>query len=234
VEQLNKTILVIDDDVELCQLLADFLGKRGFIIVIANDGIEGMAVIQQQAIDCVVLDVMLPKKDGFEVLRDIRELSKIPVVMLTARGDDVDRIVGLEMGADDYLAKPFNPRELSARITAILRRTESGVESNASCLEIDDLRIEFARRRVQCQGAVISLTNIEYCILVLLLQSVGTLLSKEELSEQALGKSLGPHDRSLDVHISKLRAKLGPNQRGGSRIKTVRGQGYLYESNADQ
>lgn len=226
-------ILVIDDDLELCDLLAEYLAPEGFEVETVNDGEQGAkrAVSEEHAL--VVLDVMLPKMNGFDVLRHIRESSRIPVLMLTARGDDIDRIVGLEMGADDYLPKPFNPRELVARIRAIQRRAEAaGAQMSkipgAEQLEVGDLLLKSSSREVFCHGTSIDLTSVEFSLLEALLQRAGQVIPREDLVKQVLSRRLSPYDRSIDVHISSLRKKLGPQLEGGERIKTVRGVGYLY------
>lgn len=182
----------------------------------------------------VVLDVMLPGLNGFDVLHQIRALSKIPVLMLTARGDDVDRIVGLEIGADDYLPKPFNPRELAARIRAILRRTSSTENRDATRIVVGDVEMETGTRLVRRSGGIVDLTVVEYDILEKLLRAAGRILTREELSKQVLGRESSPFDRSIDMHISNLRKKLGHRVGDAERIKTVRGVGYIYaQTNAE-
>lgn len=225
-------ILVIDDDVELCDLLIEYLGAEGFTVHAVHDGREGLARATSGEHALVVLDVMLPGHNGFEVLRRLREVSQVPVVMLTARGQDVDRIVGLEMGADDYLAKPFNPRELVARIRAIQRRLErSEEEGHASAgevLKVGDVELHVAARTVLRQGEEVALTSAEMTLLEVLMRAAGTVVSREDLSTSVLGRRFSPYDRSIDVHVSNLRKKLGPSPSGRERIKTVRGHGYLY------
>lgn len=226
-------ILVIDDDLALCELLVEYLVPEGFEVKTVNDGEQGAESALSEEYGLVVLDVMLPRMSGFDVLRHIREKSRIPVIMLTARGDDVDRIVGLEMGADDYLPKPFNPRELVARIRAIQRRAENaGVlqqqESAVGDLQVGDLVLKSRSRDVFCQGVEQELTSVEFNLLEALLQRAGQVISREDLVQQVLGRQLSPYDRSIDVHISALRRKLGPLPEGSERIKTVRGVGYLY------
>jgi len=173
---------------------------------------------------------MLPGLGGFAVLSKIRETSKIPVIMLTARGEEVDRIVGLEMGADDYLPKPFNPRELVARIRAILRRTAGTAEAGdgSAVIVVDDLQMDMGSRGVSCSSNEVDLTGAEFAVLETLVRAAGTVVSRDELSRKALGRRASVFDRSLDVHLSNLRRKLGPLPGGGERIKTVRGVGYLY------
>lgn len=221
-------ILIVDDDVELASLVADFLGSEGFEIELAHDGESGLARARSGDHVMVVLDVMLPKKNGFDVLRALRESSAIPVLMLTARGDDVDRIVGLEMGADDYLGKPFNPRELAARLRAIQRRVlgSGGAAVQREVVEVGDVVLDVGARTVRRAGVEIVLTTAEFSLLELLLRSAGRVVSRDTIAETVLGRRLSAFDRSVDVHVSNLRKKLDAN--GGDRIKTVRGTGYVY------
>ena len=226
-------ILVIDDDLDLCELLAEYLTPEGFQVEVVNSGAEGSERAISEEHNLVILDVMLPEMNGFDVLRKIREYSRIPVIMLTARGDDIDRIVGLEMGADDYLPKPFNPRELVARIRAIQRRAETADKQGAKPagmeqLEVGDLKLKSRSREVFCGPAEIDLTSVEFSLLEALMQRAGQVITREDLVKQVLGRRLSPYDRSIDVHISSLRKKLGAPSGGGERIKTVRGVGYLY------
>jgi len=226
-------ILVIDDDSELCDLLSDYLGSEGFEVDTVNHGGEGAVQALAAEYALVVLDVMLPGMNGFDVLRKIRETSKVPVIMLTARGDDIDRIVGLELGADDYLPKPFNPRELIARIRAVQRRME-GSESSSRALSVDgklqvgDVILCPTDRSVKRNGESIELTSVEFTLLEILLRQAGSVISREELVEKALGRRLSAYDRSIDVHVSALRKKLGKQCGNEERIKTIRGVGYLY------
>jgi DNA-binding response OmpR family regulator len=232
-----EEILLIDDDVALCELVTEYLEPLGFHVEAIHRGDTGA----RRAIDgrhsIIVLDVMLPGLNGFDVLRQIRAVSKTPVLMLTARGDDVDRIVGLEIGADDYLPKPFNPRELAARIRAILRRTGARVSLATTRIAVGDLEMETGTRLVRREGKVIELTAVEYDVLEQLLRAAGRILTREELSRQVLGRSSSPFDRSIDMHISNLRKKLGHRVGESERIKTVRGVGYIYSQtsmNTDQ
>ncbi len=223
-------LLIIDDDVDLCGLVAEYLEGEGFLVESVHDGSTGVERVLQGGADLIILDVMLPGLGGFDVLSKIREQSRVPVLMLTARGDDVDRIVGLEMGADDYLPKPFNPRELAARIRAILRRAavEVGQSGEESVLEVGDLRLDLGARQALIDGREVGLTGAEFMILEVLVREAGRVVSRDELSREALGRRSSPFDRSLDVHLSSLRRKLGNLPGGGDRIKTVRGVGYLY------
>ena len=218
-------ILLVDDDVELAGLVSDYLASEGFEVELAHDGETGLARARSGEHAMVVLDVMLPRKNGFDVLRALRESSRIPVLMLTARGDDVDRIVGLEMGADDYLGKPFNPRELAARLRAIHRRV-SGLRTGREVLEVGDVVLDVGARTVRRAGREVPLTSAEFALLELLLRSAGRVISRDAIAESVLGRRLSAFDRSVDVHVSNLRKKL--ESTGAERIKTVRGAGYVF------
>jgi DNA-binding response OmpR family regulator len=223
-------ILIIDDDEELCELVSEYLGVEGFEVDCVNDGESGLNAALSGEHDMAILDVMLPKMNGFDVLRNLRESSKLPVIMLTARGDDMERIVGLEIGADDYLPKPFNPRELAARLRAILRRssaTTNGSEA-AEKIDVDGIQVSPASRTATLDGAELNLTSVEFALLHELLKEAGRVVKKDDLSESVLERKLSPYDRSLDMHISNLRKKLGPRPDGSERIKTIRSVGYIY------
>ncbi len=223
-------ILLIDDDTELSQLVIDYLTLDGFSLDHAADGVSGLAKAQTGAYQLVLLDIMLPGLDGLSLLRQLRQTSYCPVLMLTARGDDIDRIVGLELGADDYLAKPFNPRELSARARAILRRVELAQQSNTPqqpILELNGVTLNRQNRQVSCRGETLLLTATEFQLLEYLMSHVGTVISKEELSKQVLGKNLQQYDRSLDMHISNIRKKIAQFD-DSEKIQTLRGSGYLF------
>jgi DNA-binding response OmpR family regulator len=225
---MNK-VLIIDDDEELCDLVSEYLAVEGFESVCVHDGEGGLKKAASGEFDLAILDVMLPKMNGFEVLRSLRETSKLPVLMLTARGDDMERIVGLEIGADDYLPKPFNPRELVARLRAILRRVET--DDNHSVPEkliVDDLEVSASSRSAKLGGVELTLTSVEFDLLAALLREAGKIVKKEDLSESVLERGLSPYDRSLDMHISNLRKKLGSRKDGSDRIKTIRSVGYIY------
>ena len=223
-------ILVIDDDRELCELLSDYLSGEGFAVTAVYQGEQGAAEALAGEYALVVLDVMLPAMNGFDVLRKIRQAGSLPVSMMTARGDDVDRIVGLELGADDYLPKPFNPRELVARIRAIQRRTEreEGAARRSTELRVGDLQLCATDRSVYQAGREVALTSVEFTLLEILLRQAGQVVSRAELVEKALGRRLAAYDRSIDVHVSALRKKLGHFDGDRERIKTIRGIGYLY------
>jgi|SRR5579871_2855740 len=219
-------VLIIDDDNELCELLTARMSDEGFEIEAVHDGGRGLDRALSREHSMVVLDLMLPGMGGLDVLRRVREQSPIPVLILTARGEDVDRIVGLEIGADDYLPKPFNPRELIARIRAILRRSVR-VAAGAHPLIVGDLRLDPAAREARIQGQSLSLTSVEFALLEMLMQHAGRIVTREELTEAVLGRKLGPFDRVIDVHVSNIRKKLGASQ-GVERIKAIRGSGYLF------
>lgn len=226
-------ILLADDDVELCEMLVEYLERDGFVVELAHDGATALTKARSGNHDLVVLDIMMPEMTGLDVLRELREDSLIPVLILTARGDDVDSIVGLELGADDYLAKPCNPRVLVARIRAILRRMESqsgpaNVPAAGAPLSVEDIELFRGSRKVLRSGKPVPMTSTEFGLLEALLSQAGHVVSKAELSEQVLGRELSRYDRSLDMHVSNLRKKLGPRSDGDERIKTVRGIGYLY------
>jgi two-component system response regulator CpxR len=222
-----EDILLIDDDVELCSMLTDYLGRYGFRVSSVHRGDAGLMAAREQSWTLILLDVMLPGMDGFEVLKQLRSVSSVSVLLLTARGDDVDRIVGLEIGADDYLPKPFNPRELLARMRAILRRSATPEPANEkTAVRVDDLELDPAARTVLSKGENIELTDVEFALLEALMRSPGKVVSREELAERVLGRNLSPFDRSLDMHVSRLRRKLDEVSASGDRVKTIRGAGY--------
>jgi len=222
-------ILVIDDDPGLTSLLAEYLQTRGLEVATAPDGEQGLATLRAGGVDLVILDVMLPGKDGFEICREIRAESRVPVIMLTARGDELDRIVGLELGADDYLPKPFNPRELLARIGAVLRRKAPNPQ-DSEVYSAAGLRLDPERRELRVDGQAVELTTTEFEILRVLVASAGRIVPRERLMELARGPDWAAFERSVDVHISHLRRKLGDDPRAPRRIKTVRGVGYMVPS----
>jgi two-component system, OmpR family, response regulator CpxR len=226
-----QPVLVIDDDVGLCELVAEYLEPEGYKVEAVHDGEAGVERALSGEHVLAVLDFMLPGINGFEVLRRVRARSRLPVVMLTARGDDLDRIVGLEIGADDYLPKPFNPRELVARINAVLRRARPEERSEREAggrLTVGDIELDTGTRVVRRAGEMIELTVVEYDLLERLLRSAGLIVTREELTKDVLGRSLSPFDRSIDMHVSHLRKKLGHRADGVERIKTIRGVGYIY------
>jgi two-component system response regulator CpxR len=225
----DARILLADDDEELCHLLRDFLVREGFEVDLAHEGDDALRLAQAGGYDAVILDVMLPQRSGLELLRELRRSSKLPVLMLTALGEDIDRILGLELGADDYVPKPCNPREIAARLRAILRRTQGDNEGQRlTDLTIGPVALRAASRNVTVRGEAIALTGTEFNILAVLMREAGRVVSKETLSQDVLGRPLGPFDRSIDVHISKLRRKLGLARDGESLIGTVHRGGYIF------
>jgi DNA-binding response OmpR family regulator len=231
-DSTSKRILIVDDDVELCELLAEYLKPEGFQLQTCQRGDLGLERALTGEFALIILDVMIPGIKGYEVLRRIRAKSVTPVIMLTARGEDVDRILGLESGADDYVPKPFNPRELLARIHAVLRRS-SRAPSDLSPrapehIVVGDIELNHGRRAVRCGYRDIELTAAEFDLLASFLSAPGTVIGRETLSKAVLGRELSPFDRSLDVHVSNLRRKLGLAPDGGERIKAIRTAGYIF------
>lgn len=231
-KQHQEHVLVIDDDVELCNLVSRFLVREGFQIDAVNGGAQGVEKALSGNYALVVLDVMMPEMSGFDVLRRIRAESAMPVLMLTARGDALDRVLGLEMGADDYLPKPFNPPELAARIRAILRRAkpaQSPAQTVAhSTITIGDIELDSGARVVRNGHQLITLTSVEFDLLEALMRAAGQVVNREKLTRDILGREFSPFDRSIDTHVCNLRKKIGPLEDGTDRIKGVRGIGYLY------
>ncbi|GAB7079425.1 response regulator transcription factor [Megalodesulfovibrio paquesii] len=224
-------ILLIDDDTELCAMVEEYFHGEGMSATSRHTGEEGMQAIRDETWDLILLDVGLPDKSGFELLAELRHITATPLLMLTGRGDTVDKVVGLEMGADDYMAKPFNPRELLARARALIRRSRMRQNLPAQTESdhvVGDVTLSTRARTVQVSGHPVQLTNVEFHILELLLESAGNLVSRERISSYALNRELSPFDRSIDVHISNLRRKLGPSSRMETRIATIRGAGYIY------
>ena len=238
----GKPILLIDDDAELGNLLEDYLGREGFRLEVAGDGTEGLARARSGAYSLVLLDIMLPGLDGFEVIKELRRGSYVPVIMLTARGDEVDRIVGLELGADDYLPKPFNPRELTARIKAVLRRAERKPEASdtppyeaqgSKMLRFAELSIDLEAYQARLGESELPLTAIEFALLRELALAAGRVLSRDTLLDRVRGREFDLFDRSIDVHISHLRQKLGDDPRAPRFIRTVRSVGYMFIRGSD-
>jgi len=223
---MQTRILIADDDVELTGLLREYFEGEGFEVRVAYDGRSALDEARQPGLDLAVLDVMMPSINGLDVLKELRKESRLPVIMLTARGDDLDRILGLELGADDYVPKPCNPRELMARIRAVLRRTGSAMAQ--VLIEADDLELNPRNRTLLKNGEDVELTSTEFSILQTLLQHRGEVVSKRDLYITALGREPVAHDRSVDMHVSNLRRKIGPDAVGENRIETIRGIGYLY------
>jgi DNA-binding response OmpR family regulator len=222
-------VLIVDDDVELCELVTEYLEPEGFNIEAVHDGETGLQRALSGEHVLVVLDVMLPRMNGLDVLRRLRGQSQTPVIILTARGDDVDRIVGLEIGADDYLPKPFNPRELVARIRAILRRSQPAADNETpQKISVGDVALDPGSRTVRRAGEAVELTSVEFSLLEILLRSAGQVVTREQIAEEVLDRKFMAYDRSIDMHVSKVRRKLGPQPGGDERIKTIRGVGYIY------
>lgn len=221
-------ILLIDDDTELTSLLKDILSFEGFTVSEANDGEAGLAAITNE-IDLILLDVMMPKLNGMETLKRLRVKWETPVLMLTAKGEEIDRVIGLELGADDYLPKPFSDRELLARMKAILRRTQTApaATKTSDCIEYQDIQVYPGKQEAYCRGELVELTTTEFALLAHFIKNPGTALTKETLSLDVLGKRLAAFDRAIDMHVSNLRKKLPERTDGKSRIKTLRGRGYL-------
>jgi two-component system response regulator CpxR len=226
-----RRVLIVDDDSELGELLGEYLSNEGLSLEFAQDGNTGLKQALSGQYALVILDVMLPGLNGFEVLRQLRAQSHVPVLMLTARGDDIDRIVGLEIGADDYLPKPFNPRELVARVHAILRRTHEGADEepdNSDMLVVGDVALDSRARVVRRNGQLIDMTTAEFDLLRALLHRAGQVVPREQLFQEVLGREFAVFDRSIDNHVSSLRRKLGARVNGVDRIKSVRNVGYQY------
>lgn len=224
-------VLLVEDDERLAELISEYLGRNGIELHWVRRGDLAVERTYEIEPDLVVLDVMLPGVNGFDVLRRVRAKSRTPVLMLTARGEEVDRIVGLEIGADDYLSKPFNPRELVARIRAILRRTKSAPPETPGKLEVlsvGDIELDKGARVVRRAGKPVELTAVEFDLLEILLRSAGHVVTREELFKSVLGREFTPFDRSIDMHVSNLRKKLGHRINGTERIKTIRAVGYIY------
>ena len=230
---MGKRVLLVDDDEKLRRLLKEYLEGYEFQVFTVADGEAVLKSIKKESPEIVILDIMLPKKDGLEVLKEIRAVSRVPVIMLTAKGEEADRVVGLELGADDYLPKPFSPRELLARMKAVLRRLDPGVkpttgESEGLRVEAGNLVLDKARQTLLMEGKEVSLSSTEYRVLKVLMENPNRVLSRDQIMTLAQGKDFMAFDRSIDVHISKLRAKLESDPRSPKRIKTVWGSGYMF------
>ncbi len=230
---MDKRVLIVDDDKKLRELLTEYLEEFGFQVSTRSDGRRILSAIKTENPNIIILDIMLPHKDGFEILREIRTTFSVPVIMLTARGEDADRIVGLELGADDYLSKPFNPRELLARIRAVLRRSAAPIDGEtmrdeSHLVEAGGLILDKAKRIVMMGREEVALSSTEYEILKVLMEHPNRTLSRDQLMSMARGRDFMAFDRSIDVHISKLRSKVELNPRSPKRIKTVWGAGYIF------
>ena len=220
-------VLLVEDDERLAQLTARYLETHGVVVTVARDGIEGQAEALRRQYDCLVLDLMLPGRDGVEVTRELRARTDVPIVMVTARGEEADRVLGLEVGADDYMTKPFSPRELLARIRATVRRVRGQAGPTQQTIQVGGLVLDPQRMTVVLDGKPIDVTAYEFSILRALAQRPGRVLSREQLLDLAKGSAELSFDRSIDVHVSRLRAKLGDDSRSPKILKTVRGVGYL-------
>ena len=224
---MTTRLLLIDDDLELCELLAAYLGGEGFCVDFAHGPTSDIERALSGNYALIVLDVMLPGTNGFDLLRRLRAASTLPVLMLTAKGSPLDRVLGLELGADDYLPKPFDPQELAARIRAILRRT-APKSRPPDRIVLGDLEVDPGARMVRRQGISVPVTTVEFDLLEVLARAAGHVVSRERLAREVLGREFSPFDRSVDTHVYNLRRKIGPHQDGSERIKGVRGIGYLY------
>ncbi|ACE84843.1 response regulator transcription factor [Cellvibrio japonicus] len=229
-------ILLIDDDKELCQLLSEYLSNEGFAVDMIHDGQQAVELTEQAAYSLIVLDVMLPVRSGFDVLKILRQHSQTPVIMLTAKGDTVDRVIGLEIGADDYLAKPCDPRELVARIRAILRRASiaEANQPNVERLTSGKLSLHLGTRTATWDNQDVVLTGTEFSVLEILVRRAGQVISKDDMTEQALNRKLTPYDRSIDVHVSNIRKKIALAGSTKDLIINVRGAGYMLTLNDEQ
>ncbi len=225
---MKQRILLIDDDRDLCELLTEYLESEGFEVSSAHDGEAGVARAREQQWDAIILDVMMPGMSGFDVLKQLRPALATPVLMLTARGEDTDTVVGLELGADEYVAKPCSPRVLVARLRALLRR---GGGDNPESLQVGDLELDVGSRGVTVAGEPVELTGAEFNLLHLLVAQAGKVVTKEVLASDGLGRALQTYDRRIETHMAQIRRKLGPLPDGGQRIHTVRGTGYQYSKN---
>jgi DNA-binding response OmpR family regulator len=230
---VTDRILIIEDDARLAAMVSEYLAESGFRVTARETGAEGLAALQREPFDALILDVMLPDRDGFALCSEIRAASDIPVLMLTARGEATDRVVGLELGADDYLPKPFNPRELLARVRAILRRRKGAVGGSGDALRFGRLEIDRGARTVRIDGDERPLTSHQFDLLVALADHAGRVLSREHIMDLLRGEALEAFDRSIDVHISRIRSAIEDDPRKPRRIITVRGAGYVFARNQD-
>jgi len=231
---MTDRVLIIDDDTRLAAMVADYLSTAGFAVDRRPTGLDGLAAIARTSFEAVILDVMLPDIDGFEVCRRIRMRSEVPILMLTARGDDTDRIVGLEIGADDYLPKPFNPRELLARVRAILRRRKGLSSAGDAVLRFGRLELDRGSRTVRIDAEERTLTGHQFDLLVVLAENAGRVLNRERLLDLLKGHEMDAFDRSIDVHISRIRLAIEDDAKHPRRIITVRGSGYVFAKTQDR
>ncbi len=233
----TQSLLMIEDDARLAAMVGEYLGQSGYAVTHAGDGAAGLAAVQDKPFDLVVLDLMLPDIDGLEVCRRIRalpgEVARMPVLMLTAKGDPMDRIIGLELGADDYLPKPFEPRELLARIRAVLRRHQPGAVTEHKLMRLGALEIDRDARSVSVGGQPVELTSYQFDLLVALAERAGRVLSRDQIMEAVRGRELDAFDRSIDVHMGRIRAAIEVDVKNPKRILTVRGVGYVFAKNQE-
>lgn len=230
---MAERILMIDDDNRLAGMVHDYLGGAGFRVTVAGTGRDGEALLKRETFDAVILDLMLPDADGLDLCRKLRATSDVPILMLTARGEPMDRVVGLELGADDYLAKPFEPRELQARLRAILRR-KGGGGPRSETLRFGRLEIDKGARVVRIDGEERAITSYQFAILLALAERAGRVLSRDALMDVLKGEKLEAFDRSVDVHISRIRAAIEDDPRKPRRILTLRGTGYVFAKDQDR
>jgi DNA-binding response OmpR family regulator len=228
---VGERILLIEDDSRLAGMVAEYLGKAGFHVIHAENGARGLALFDREAVDAVILDLMLPDTDGLEICRQLRVRSEGPILMLTARGDPMDRVVGLELGADDYLPKPFEPRELLARLRAILRRSRGGTKSDV--LRYGRLEIDRGAREIRIEGAARQLTGYQFALVLALAEHAGRVMSRDSLMDLIKGEAIEAFDRSIDVHVSRIRAAIEDDPKKPRRIITVRGAGYVFAKAQD-
>ncbi len=231
---MTDRLLMIEDDHRLAAMVRDYLGRHGLQLVLAETAAAGRAALEREAIDLIILDLMLPDADGLDLCREVRARTDVPIVMLTAKGDPTDRVVGLELGADDYLPKPFEPRELLARIRAVLRRRRGGAPGNsAGVLRFGRLEIDRDARLARVDGADCSMTSHQFTLLVAMAERAGRVLSREQLMDLVKGEPLEAYDRSIDVHIARIRAAIEDDPKHPRRIITVRGAGYVFAKSQD-
>lgn len=229
---MGERLLLIEDDSRLAEMVGEYLGKAGFHVIHAENGTRGLALHGREPVDAVILDLMLPDSDGLEICRQIRARSDSPILMLTARGDPMDRVVGLEMGADDYLPKPFEPRELLARLRAILRRRRAG-PTQSDVLRYGRLEIDRGSREVRLDGSPRPLTGYQFALLLALAERAGRVMSRDALMDLVKGEAIEAFDRSIDVHVSRIRAAIEDDPRKPRRVITVRGMGYVFAKAQD-
>lgn len=229
---MSVTILLIEDDQRLAQMVCDYLESNGYQVIIAPDGSKGIELSQTEACDAIILDLMLPDIDGLDVCRTIKSNRDIPIIMLTAKGDPMDRVVGLELGADDYMGKPFEPRELLARLRAIMRRGPAH-QSQSDVLRFGRLTIDPSSHDVSLEGKACDLTSHQFSLLLVLARAAGRILSRDQLMDQLKGEEFDAFDRSIDVHISRIRNQIEDDPKQPKRIKTIRGAGYVFASKQD-